>query len=68
MHPYKIAIEQKLKGRDFKNRTKLCHDLLNVSVTDVVCFSGEAHFHLSGRVNKQNFQYWSGGNPWELQQ
>ena len=45
MHPYKIAFAQKLKGRDFENRTKLCRDLLNVPVTDVL-FSDEAHFHL----------------------
>ena len=38
MHPYKIATAQKLKGSDFENRTKLCHDLLNVHVTDVVFF------------------------------
>jgi len=31
-------------------------------------FSDEAHFHLSGTANKQNFQYWSEGNPWELHQ
>jgi len=52
MHPYKIAIAQKLKGRDFENFTKLFCDLLNVHFTDVVCFSNEAHFHLSGTVNK----------------
>jgi len=68
MHPYEIAIAQKLKGRDFENRTKLCRDLWNVRVTDVVFFSDEAHFHLSGTINKQNFQYWSESNPWELQQ
>ena len=55
MHSYKIAIAQKLKGRDFENPTKLCRDLLNVRFTDVVCFSDEAHFHHSGTVNKQNF-------------
>jgi hypothetical protein len=66
MHPYKIAIAQKLKERDFENRTKLCRDLLNVRVTDVVIFSDEAHFHLSGTVNKQNFRYWCGSNPREL--
>ena len=67
-HPYKIATAQKLKGSDFENRTKLCRDLLNVRVTDVVFFSDEAHFHLSGTVNKQNFRYWSESNPRELHQ
>jgi hypothetical protein len=28
--------------------------------------SDEAHFHLSGFVNKQNFHYWSATNPTEL--
>jgi len=28
--------------------------------------SDEAHFHLSGFVNKQNFRYWSATNPIEL--
>ena len=65
MHPYKIAIAQKLNGSDFENRTKLCRDLLNVRVTDVF-FPDEAHFHLSGTVNKQNFRYWSESNPREL--
>jgi hypothetical protein len=26
----------------------------------------EAHFHLSGTINKQNFRYWSHNNPREL--
>jgi len=68
MHPYKIAIEQKLKGSYSENRTKLCRDLLNVRVTDVVFFSDEAHFHLSGTVHKQNFRYWSESKPQELHQ
>ena len=68
MHPYKIAIAQKLKGRDFDYRTKLCRDLLNFPVTVVVFFSDEAHFQLSGTVKKQNFRYWSEGIPRELQQ
>ena len=25
--------------------------------------SNEAHFHLTGYVNKQNFRYWAGENP-----
>ena len=31
-------------------------------------FSDEAHFHLSGTVNKQNSRYWSESNPQELHQ
>ena len=49
MHPYKIAIAQKPKRSGFENRTKLCHDLLNVRVTDVALFYDEAHFHLSAQ-------------------
>ena len=29
-------------------------------------FSDEAHFHLCGTVNKQNFRYWVVDNPREL--
>jgi len=28
-----------------------------------ICVSDEAHFHVSGFVNKQNFRYWSQANP-----
>jgi hypothetical protein len=38
MHPYKMAIAQKLKRSDFEKRTKLCRDLLHVRVTNVVFF------------------------------
>ena len=47
MHPYKTAIAQKLKGRDFENRTKLCRDLLNVRVTDVEFFCLMRHISTS---------------------
>jgi hypothetical protein len=26
-------------------------------------FSDEAHFHLNGKVNRQNFRYWDTRNP-----
>ena len=29
----------------------------------VILKSDEAHFHLNGSVNKQNFRYWSTINP-----
>jgi hypothetical protein len=33
-----------------------------------VLSSDEAHFHLSGCVNKQNFRYWAENNPRQLQE
>jgi len=31
-----------------------------------VLMTEEAHFHLSGYVNKQNYRYWAPENPQEL--
>ena len=69
MHPYKIMVVQELSERDYETRTNLSRDILQfippISVT--IC-SDEAHFHLSGMINKQNFRYWSQNNPRELHQ
>ena len=29
----------------------------------IIMISDEAHFHLNGSVNKQNFRYWAPQNP-----
>lgn len=69
MHPYKMMVTQELSIRDFETRRALCEDILqNIPPTAVVIFSDEAHFHLAGTVNKQNFRYWAEGNPRELHQ
>lgn len=70
MDPYKIVITRELSERaNRETRTTLCRDLLrNVPQTCALLFSDEAHFHLSGTVNKQNFWYWSQQNPQELHQ
>ena len=47
IHPYKIAIAQKLNGSDFEIRTKLCHDPLNVRVTDDCVFFLMRHISAS---------------------
>jgi len=49
--PYKIQVTHALRERDYVNKLLL---------------SDEAHFHLSGFVNKQNFRCWPATNPVEL--
>ena len=69
IHPYKMVIAQELSDRDFETLVTLCPDLLrNAPRAAVLLFSDEAHFHLSGTVNKQNFRYWSQNNPREVHQ
>ena len=69
MYPYKMLIAQEVSDRDFETRVTLCQDLLwNVPRTAVLLFSDEAHFHLSGSENKQNFRYWRQNNPREVHQ
>lgn len=66
-HPYKIQIVQELNPNDFRNRrsfaeTMIDHFFANDRINNIL-FSDEAHFHLSGAVNKQNCRYWAPENP-----
>ncbi|XP_039280784.1 uncharacterized protein LOC120350607 [Nilaparvata lugens] len=66
-HPYKIMIVQKLNAADFLNRKNCCKEMLQrIPAMATLFCSDEAHFHLCGAVNKQNFRYWAANNPRQL--
>jgi len=71
-HPYKIAIFQELSDRDMANRRISFEQLLEMLNDDgfinTVIMTDEAHFHLSGYVNKQSYRYCAPENPQELRQ
>ena len=65
---YKIQVTHALHERDYVNRVNFCQNFLrlineNQELVNNLLMSDEAHFHLSGFVNKQNFRYWSATNP-----
>ena len=65
-------IVQELNDRDMANRRISFEQLLEMSNDDGVINSllmtDEAHFHLSGYVNKQNYRYRAPENPQEIHQ
>jgi len=68
--PYKIAIVQELSDRDMANHGISSEQLLEMLNDDGVIITvlmiEEAHIHLSGYVNKQDYHYWAPENPQEL--
>ena len=69
--PYKIQVVQQLKPQDQASQlhfTMKFGAILqeNDNVLNNLFMSEEAHFHLNGTINKQNFQYWSHTNPMAL--
>ena len=73
LHPYKIQVVQHLNETDYEKRMNLSVELLakirdNEDFLRLLWMSDEAHFHLSGYVNKQNCRYWCENNPHELHQ
>lgn len=66
--PYKIQLVQQLCETDRPKRELFSQWLLqrfqeDPSFIDHVFFSDEAHFNLSGYVNKQNCRFWATENP-----
>jgi hypothetical protein len=69
LHPYKMMQAQELSERDHANCRAISAEILEQTAAAAVLLSSdEAHFHLSGDVNKQNFRYCAERNPRELQE
>jgi len=71
-HPFKIQMVQRLP-HDLNQRSECCRKFLQIiertpQFLDHLIMSDEAHFHLNGYVNKQNFRYWAAENPDMLHQ
>jgi hypothetical protein len=62
-----MMVVQELHQRDWANHVAFARNVLETVADDAaIGMSDEAHFHLSGCVNKQNFRYWSDANPRQL--
>lgn len=67
-YPYKIQLYQQLTDHDVERR----FNFANVMIEKIerweldptmIWFTDEAHFHLRGFVNKQNWRHWGSENP-----
>lgn len=70
-HPYKIHFVQELQEDDPQRRLLFCENLMemvdnNQNFLQNIVFTDEATFMLHGKVNHQNFRYWSDVNPHEM--
>lgn len=68
LFPYKIQVFQELSPFDMQRRLdfsrQMIEMILNRSIeTRRIWFSDEAHFWLTGYVNKQNCRFWAKENP-----
>lgn len=71
LHAYKVQLTQELKPADHLQRRQYSQWMHEMHAADdhftrKIIFSDEAHFHLSGFVNKQNCRIWADENPREL--
>lgn len=68
MFPYKIQIQHFIPEKDISRRFNFANEMINMKEDGkidfkTIWFSDEAHFYLSGYVNKQNYRYWGTENP-----
>lgn len=73
LRAYKIQLVQELKPADHSLRRTFADWILESQAGDAqfckkIIFSDEAHFHLSGYVNKQNCRIWGEENPRVMQE
>ena len=73
LHPYKFQVVHALSNWGREMHLQFCRQFVgilteNPDLSNKLLMSVEAHFHLHGTVNKQNFPYWSAANPHELHQ
>ena len=64
---YKISIHQKLFEEDYDRRVQTAEELMpliqDTALENLIYFSDEATFHVSGYVHKQNCRIWSLEKP-----
>jgi hypothetical protein len=64
-----MVVAQELSNHDMANCSMVAEHLIRILYNNVIILmTHEAHFHLSGCVNKQNFRYWAQKNPQQLYQ
>ena len=67
LYPYKIQVTQLLKSADRQKRMDFARQFLSLnnceSFISHLIMSDEAHFHLDGYGNKQNYRFWSTESP-----
>ena len=71
LKPYKIQILQELCDDDYDMRVELAQTLIPMlqdpALQNLIFFSDEANFHLSGRVHKQNCRIWGYEKPTQFE-
>jgi len=70
LFPYKVSVRPHLNEGSSERRFQFAETLLGMlqsgEITGKIWFTDEAHFHLNGYVNKQNYRIWGTENPHEV--